>query len=111
MRSLNLERRHANKPGAVERAAAALGARVLPAKPPLTMIEARCAALVSLGLDPWEGRHGNGSRTVSQAVSRLRRKAYLAYSFVAGQPDRLTDQGIAALETTFRWALHQGVRP
>ncbi len=123
MKTLNLTRRHAGKPGAIERAAATLAARCAPTKPSLTMLEAEVLAYVSLRLDPWDGARGRrtclddvavpcgsargNSRLVSQALQRLVRKGFV---------DRfplynITSAGVAALETTFRWALHTRVQP
>ncbi len=123
MRTLNLARRHANKPGAVARAAVALSARGTPPKAPLTLLEAEVLAHVSLRQDPWHGvRRGHtasieklavpagyaiaGSRSVSQALQRLLRKGFV---------DRfplynITTAGSAALLETFRWALARGLR-
>ncbi len=117
MRTLNLQRRWAGRPGAVERAATALRSRGI-GKPPLTLLEAEVLAHVSLRQDPWHGVRGRivnmdtqaipsgsargNSRMVSQALQRLARKGFV---------DRfplynITSAGVAALETTFRWALH-----
>ncbi len=119
-RTLNLARRHANKPGAIERAAAALRARGAPAKSPLTLLEAKVLAHVSLRQDPWDGVRGRkrsldvprdsshvGSRKVSQALGRLRRKGFV---------DRfplynITPSGESALSETFRFALLHQWRP
>lgn len=123
MRTLNLMRRHAGKPGAVARAAVALAARGTPAKAPLTMLEAETLAYVSLRLDPWHGARGKiarlddmavpsgstlgDSRRVSQALQRLVRKGFV---------DRfplynVTSSGQSALRDMFHWALVRRIHP
>jgi hypothetical protein len=122
VRNLNLIRRHAGKPGAVERAAAALRNRGVK-KPIVTVLEAQVLAHVSLREDPWYGVRGRvvsldasavpsgsatgGSRKVSQALSRLCRK---------GLVDRfprynITSDGEEALAHAFRWALYHRIVP
>ncbi len=98
MRTLNLQRRHAGKPGAIERAAEALQRRGAP-KPLLTPIELTVLCRVARDEDPWSGVSlhevtGNGgirggSRIVSQALGRLRRKGMLEEQ----TPYRLTVAG------------------
>jgi len=88
--TLNLTQRHAGKPGAVERAAEALRKRVTP-KPLLTPLELTVLCRVARNEDPHAGTAGGvGSRRISQALGRLRRKGMLE----AGQwPYRLTTAG------------------
>lgn len=115
MKNLNLQQRHAG--GTVERAEAALRARGT-SKPPLTLLEAEVLARVALRLDPWRGpgrtgtwgRTGTGSRTVSQALGRLRRKGYIL-GRLAAPVATVSPEGEHALEITFRWALYNRVQP
>jgi hypothetical protein len=107
VRTLNLALRH----GVIDRAAAALATRGAPTSPPLTLLEAEVLAMVSLGLDPWRGCAGVGSRRVSQAMSRLRRKAFVNYGMLPGEKDWPSPAGDAALLETFRWALARGIHP
>lgn len=121
MRTLNLIRRHAG--GSVERARSALAARGVPAKAPLTLLEAEVLAHVSLRQDPWHGVRGRrvnmdqravpsgsalaNSRKVSQALQRLARKG-----FVERFPlYNITVAGSDALKSTFSWALARRVHP
>jgi len=114
VKTLNLQRRHAG--GTVEHAAAALRARGA-GKAPLTLLEAEVLARVSLHLDPWRGpgrtgtwgRTGVGSRTVSQALSRLRRKGYIL-GRLAAPVATISPEGEHALEITFGWALYNRIQ-
>lgn len=77
-------------------------------------------ARVSLGLDPWSGTagqeealatwrsfHGGGTRLVSQALGRLRRKGFLRERPGSG----ITMAGEHALELAFIWAMYHRRRP
>lgn len=75
---------------------------------PLTALEASTLAALSLKLDPWRGlRWSTQSRSVSQAVQRLKRKGYLQGEAWTNQAD-MTPKGADALETTWRWYLAHG---
>lgn len=69
MINLGRTRRHAGKPGAVERAAKALAKR---GRPRVTELEIGVLVALAHNVDPWT-THGD-SRTVSQALARCRRK-------------------------------------
>ena len=78
-------------------------------KPPLTLLEAQVLAYVSLRLDPWRGKAACGSRTVSQALNRLRGKGYVL-ARLAEPFATISAEGARALEVTFRWALYHRVQ-
>lgn len=74
--------------------------------PDLTRFEAETLALVSLGEDPWRGWNGtSGSRRFSQAMGRLHRKGFIAYSYQPGERDKVTPAGESALLAKFHWEL------
>lgn len=69
----------------------------------VTRIEAEALARVSLGRDPWRGV-GVGSREVSQALGRLRRKGFVRKDFSA-MGRSITPEGERALAVAFEHAL------
>lgn len=80
------------------------------AKPPLTFCEAEVLARVSLGRDPWGTSRGTQSRTVSQAMVRLKNKGFITYSYHSGGRSESTQEGDEALRETFYQAMRNGQR-
>lgn len=67
----------------------------------LTELERVVVERVKKNEDPWQGRHGVGSRSVSGALSRLTFKGYICeqYSEVTRRREyKVTKEGLEALE-------------
>lgn len=74
----------------------------------LTELEYRVLQSVARKEDPWRGcGHGVGSRSVSQAISRLKRKGACVTAFELGVYAKLTEAGAAYLVDR---CVHPGVK-
>lgn len=65
----------------------------------MTELERQVASRIRRLQDPWAGRHGVGSRTVSGALGRLQRKGLVNYAATDGGAEWvLTEEGRRALD-------------
>ena len=66
---------------------------------PMTDLERVVAERLKKSEDPWAGRHGVGSRSVSGALGRLQHLGYAQYVWVGDHSNwELTKEGLKALE-------------